>query len=317
MVAELPVGDLPPLRQPAQGVPSGTSNRQRSTVSSARDTTDARDATAAHDANGSSVLQLEHVSYTYPHGGSTRPAVADVSFDVARGAIVGILGPNGSGKTTVLHLLAGLLRPQAGRVLSEGIVLTALSPRARAQRVAVVPQATVSAFDFTALDLVLMGRYPHLGPLTLEGPADIAIAREALAATDTSHLERRRFGTLSGGERQRVVIASALAQASSTMLLDEPTASLDLGHQLELTALIERLNQERQTTFVVSTHDINLAASLCSHVALLLNGRLLAYGPTRTVINADAIRTLFGIEADVQCHAATGRLTVVPIARTR
>jgi iron complex transport system ATP-binding protein len=300
-VTQSPVGDVLPPRQPARSVPGSSQH------------TDHQPALG----NASRVFRVEGVSYTYPHAATTRPAVAEVSFEVEQGAIVGILGPNGSGKTTLLHLLAGLLQPQSGRILSEGAPISELSPRARAQRVAVVPQTTVSAFGFTALDLVLMGRYPHLGPLTLEGPADLAIARAALAATDTSHLEARPFGTLSGGERQRVVIASALAQASSAMLLDEPTASLDLGHQLELAALIDRLNRDRGTTFVVSTHDINLAASLCTHVALLLDGRLHAYGPTLDIISVEAIRTLYGIDADVQYHTGTRRLTVVPLARTR
>lgn len=271
----------------------------------------------AQNARQAAVFQVENARYAYPHSTGGRVALAGVSLTIESGTIVGVLGPNGSGKTTLLHLLAGLLRPQHGRVLTDGAPLDQLPPRALAQRVAIVPQTTVTTFGFTALDLVLMGRYPHLGPLTLEGPADLAIARDALAATDTSHLEGRLFSTLSGGERQRVAIASALAQASRTMLLDEPTASLDLGHQLELVALVRRLNAERRTTFVVSTHDVNLASSLCTHVALLRDGCLLAYGATREIITAETMRTLYGVDADVQYHASAGRLTVVPIGRAR
>src|SRR5262249_52289676 len=147
----------------------------------------------------------------------------------------------------------------------DGRSLALLTRRELARRVAVVPQETRSTFDFSVLDMVLMGRYPHLGPFQLEGAADLGIAREALAATGTSAFEMRRFATLSGGEKQRVVIASALAQASEMLLLDEPTAALDLRYQLEIATLLRRLNAERGTTMIVSTHDLNLAAALCEH----------------------------------------------------
>jgi iron complex transport system ATP-binding protein len=137
-----------------------------------------------------------------------------------------------------------------------------------------------------------MGRYPHLGPFELERAADQDIAREALMATGTAALEARAFATLSGGEKQRVIIASALAQASEMLLLDEPTASLDLGYQFEIAALLRRLNTERRTTMVVSTHDLNLAAALCEHIVLLKGGRVLANGPTKDTLTADNIRAV-------------------------
>jgi len=234
---------------------------------------------------------------------------------VPRGSIVGLLGPNGSGKTTLLRLLAGTLRPASGRVTIDGVALESLSRRELARRIAVVPQETQTTFDFSALEIVLMGRYPHLGPFALEGPHDLAIAREALAATGTTAFEARRFATLSGGEKQRIVIASALAQASDIMLLDEPTASLDLGFQFEIVTLLARLNRERATTLVVSTHDLNLAATLCTELVLLKTGLVLARGPTADVLTARNIRTLYGIDADVARHPRAGHLKVVPLAR--
>lgn len=239
----------------------------------------------------------------------------DVSVHVPRGSIVGLLGPNGSGKTTLLRLLGGTLRPASGRVTIDGVALDSLSRRDLARRIAVVPQETQTTFDFSALEIVLMGRYPHLGPFALEGLHDLAIAREALAATGTTAFESRRFATLSGGEKQRIVIASALAQASDVMLLDEPTASLDLGFQFEIATLLARLNRERGTTLVVSTHDLNLAATLCTELVLLKTGRVLARGPTADVLTAQNIRTLYGIDADVARHPRAGHLTVVPLAR--
>src|SRR5581483_10522962 len=153
-----------------------------------------------------------------------------------------------------------------------------LSRRDIARRIAVVPQETHAAFDFSVLEIVLMGRYPHLGTLQLEGERDVSIAREALAATGTAALEARRFATLSGGEKQRVVIAGALAQASDILLLDEPTASLDLGFQLEIGALLTRLNHERGVTMVLSTHDLNFAAAVCSQLVLISGGRIIGDG---------------------------------------
>ena len=258
------------------------------------------------------LLEAIDVSFAYERG---RNVLDGVSLAVQRGTILGLLGPNGSGKTTLLRLLAGSLAPQRGRVAIDGARLATLARRELAKRVAVVPQETHSTFDFSALDIVLMGRYPHLGALELEGPDDLSIARAALAATGTSTLEGRRFSTLSGGEKQRVVIASALAQASDALLLDEPTASLDLGYQLEIATLLARLNRDRGTTMVVSTHDLNLAATLCRELALIRQGRILAQGPAADVLTPANIRALYGIEADVAVHPRAGRITVVPIAR--
>ena len=197
----------------------------------------------------------------------------------------------------------------------DGRSIAGMPRREIARRIAVVPQETHSAFDFTALEIVMMGRYPHLGAFELEGGADLAIAREALAATGTSALEPRRFATLSGGEKQRVVIASALAQASDVLLLDEPTASLDLGFQLDAAALLTRLNTERGVTMVVSTHDLNLAAALCGSLVMLRAGRVIAAGDTRSVLTSGNVRALYGVDAEVVHHPRARHLTVVPLAR--
>jgi iron complex transport system ATP-binding protein len=259
------------------------------------------------------LLDVTDVSFAYARG--DRTVIDGVSLSVRPGAMLGLLGPNGSGKTTLLRLLAGTLPPDRGTIAIDGQPLTALSRRQLARRVAIVPQETHSTFDFSALDIVLMGRYPHLGAFELEGANDLAIAREALRATGTAGLETRRFATLSGGEKQRVVIASALAQASTVLLLDEPTASLDLGYQFEIAALLRTLNRDRGTTMVVSTHDLNLAAALCSELVLLRSGRVLAQGPIADVLTPASIRTLYGVDAEVAMHARAGHLTVVPVAR--
>jgi len=264
------------------------------------------------------MLQASNISFAYPQRRAAVHRVLDaVSLEVARGTVVGLLGPNGSGKTTLLRILAGVLQPQSGRVTIDGRRIEQMTRRDLARRIAVVPQETHSAFDFSVIDMVLMGRYPHLGTFELEGVNDQAIARDALAATGTSALEARPFATLSGGEKQRVVIASALAQSSDVLLLDEPTAALDLGYQFEITALLRRLNAERGTTMIVSTHDLNLAAALCERVVLLKQGRVVAHGETEATLTAENIRLLYEVDADVQFHPLAGHLTVVPIARSR
>jgi len=239
-----------------------------------------------------------------------------VSIEVQRGTILGLLGPNGSGKTTLVRILAGMLRPDSGSVVLDGTSVSDMARRDLARRIAVVPQETQTTFDFSVIDMVLMGRYPHLGPFALEGLADLEIARDALRATGTAALEARSFATLSGGEKQRVVIASALAQASDVLLLDEPTTALDLGYQFEIVALLRRLNSERGTTMVVSTHDLNLAAALCQRIVLLKDGSVIAQGDTATTLTADNIRLLYDVDADVQFHTGAGHLTVVPLARS-
>jgi len=261
-----------------------------------------------------------------------------VSLEVADGSAVGILGPNGSGKTTLLRLMAGVARPWSGQVMIDGTEIGALPRRMIARQLAVVPQETVLTFDYSVLEMVLMGRYPHLGAFELEGPSDRAAAMAALQATGTAALADRPFNTLSGGEKQRVVIASALAQLDTAeegqrprangqskelrspdesgerpalglgpltitqngvLLLDEPTASLDLRYQLEVAALLKRLRAERGLTIVLSTHDLRLAKAVCTHVVLLSRGRVLADGPVASVLTPALIGQLFDVDPAV------------------
>jgi iron complex transport system ATP-binding protein len=259
------------------------------------------------------LLWADNVSFRYAPAG---PLVVDgVTIRISDGALVGILGPNGSGKTTLLRLLSGTRRPSTGRVLLGPDDLTRLSRRDIARRIAVVPQETELAFEYSALEIVLMGRHPHLGLFTVEGPADVEIAMAALAATGTAALAGRLFHTLSGGEKQRVVIAGALAQSPQLLLLDEPTASLDLGYQLEVSALLQRLNGDQAVTMAISTHDLNLAASICRELILMRDGRVIAAGATNDVLTPEHVRLLYDVEADVHVHNDTGHLTVVPVRR--
>jgi iron complex transport system ATP-binding protein len=259
------------------------------------------------------VLKASDVVFGY----GAKEILRRVSLDLPADGLVGILGPNGSGKTTLLRVLAGTIRPSSG-----GVELTRISRRQLARRMAVVPQETRLAFDFTALEVVLMGRYPHLGRFEVEGPADVAVARDALAATGTADFAERQFASLSGGEKQRVIIAAALAQvAPSTgsdprlLLLDEPTAALDIAYQLETAHLLQELQQRHQIGIAVSTHDLNFAAALCRSLVLLKAGQVLAAGPTADVLTPELIRQLYGVRAEVTRHPDAGHLVVVPIAR--
>jgi iron complex transport system ATP-binding protein len=238
----------------------------------------------------------------------------DVNAAFARGGLVGILGPNGSGKTTLLRLLGGLLRPARGRITLDGIDLHAIPRATVARRMAMVPQETHLAFEYTVLEMATMGRYPHLGAFEIEGPEDLEIARKALRATGTHHLASRLFNTLSGGEKQRVVIAGALAQNPDILLLDEPTASLDLAYQLQIRSILHTLNRERDLTTIISTHDLNLAASLCRELVLLHQGRVLAAGTTESMLEPSLIRKLYGVEVDITANPKTGQLMVIPVA---
>jgi iron complex transport system ATP-binding protein len=258
------------------------------------------------------LLRAADVSFAYGPG---LAGLHGVSIDVPNGGLLGILGPNGSGKTTLLRLLGGMLTPAAGRITIDGRDVGRMARRELAKRIAVVPQETRLSFEYSALEVVLMGRYPHLGAFELESQEDVTIAREALAATGTLALEDRLFPTLSGGEKQRVIIASAVAQSAGLMLLDEPTAALDPGYQIEIASLLRRLNADRGVTMAVATHDLNLAAGLCRHLVLLRQGRVLAAGPTDQVLTRESIRALYDVEADVHFHAGAGHLTVVPLRR--
>lgn len=257
------------------------------------------------------MLSAADVSFAYVR--PARRVLHGVSVHAARGATLGLIGPNGSGKSTLLKLLGGTLHPEAGRVTLDGVPIAAMGRRAIARRIAVVPQDTQVAFEYTVLEIVLMGRHAHLRTFELEGPADLAAARDALAATGALDLESRPFSTLSGGERQRVIIASALAQSSDILLLDEPTAALDLRYQIQVAAILQHLNRDRRITIVMSTHDLNFAASVCGDLVMLRDGRIAAEGPAGDVLTPDNVRLVYEVTADVRWHDLAGHAVVVPV----
>jgi iron complex transport system ATP-binding protein len=252
--------------------------------------------------------RLTDVSFRYTQDWILR----DFVLEVVEGEIIGLIGPNGSGKTTLVKLMAGLLRPQIGRVLLHGEDLAARPRREIARQVAVVPQDSPMLFPFTVGELVLMGRFAHQVGWGWESAEDLRIARLAMQAMDVWHLADRTVQDLSGGERQRAMIARALAQQSRILLLDEPTAFLDINHQMEIYAILKGLHRDRGVTVVLVSHDLNLASQYCDRLVLLHEGQAYRTGPPGEVLTADHIRTVYGCEVLIDRHpvAGTPRVTL-------
>jgi iron complex transport system ATP-binding protein len=249
------------------------------------------------------MIELADVGFRY----NTNWILRHISFTVGKGEFIGIIGPNGSGKTTLLKITDALLNPQEGEAKICGIPGRRFKRMALARLVAVVPQDAEMIFPFTVQEVVLMGRAPHLGKLRFEGEKDFQIAEEAMKATDTLLLMNRNMNALSGGERQRVLIARALAQEPQIMLLDEPTALLDIRHQMEFFDLIKQLNRDRALTVIAVTHDINLASNYCDRIILLKSGHIYRMGSPCEVIAEGYIRDVYEANVAVDQNPVTGR----------
>ena len=250
----------------------------------------------------------------FHHHGAAAPLFENLSLAVMPGEFVGVIGPNGSGKTTLLRLLAGVAQPSGGEVRLAGRDIRAIPPAERARQIAVVFQEARVLFNFSVLEIALMGRAPRLGRWGMERPEDFAAARAALAEMDLAGREDRHLHELSSGERQRALIARALAQEPRIVLMDEPTAFLDLKHRLQIHAILTRLNRERGLTVVATSHDLNLAARYGSRLVLLHEGRAVADGPPASVLTAERLREVYETEARVERDPATGAPYVIPIA---
>jgi iron complex transport system ATP-binding protein len=241
-----------------------------------------------------------------------REVVREVTAEIETGDWVALIGPNGAGKTSLLRAVAGLL-PCDGSVSLEGASLAELGRRERAQRLALVPQEPRTPPWLTVAEYVLMGRTPYLRPLAREGDADHDAAARALSRLDLDELAERTLGTLSGGERQRVVVARALAQEASIVLLDEPTASLDIGHQQQALDLLDALRETEGLTLVAAMHDLTLAAQYADRVLLLDQGRVVADGAPAEVLTEEALAQHYG--ARVRVVTLDDGVAVLPARR--
>lgn len=255
-------------------------------------------------------LEARGVEFGYYDG----PVLEGVDLLLQREELVGLIGPNGSGKTTLLKVLSGLLSPKRGSVRLEGKELRQLSRRHAARRMAVVPQELTTPFVFTAWDMVMLGRTPHVRPLEGIRVRDREVVEEKMVLTGTSQLASRPFNELSGGEQQRIVIAMALAQEADILLLDEPTVHLDISHQVEILELIRRLNRERGLTVLAIIHDLNLASLYFDRLVLLSAGRIVATGTPDEVLREERIRQVFRAAVQVQAHPiqSTPHVIILP-----
>lgn len=247
---------------------------------------------------------------TVRYAGAVRPALLDASLKFEPGVHTAVLGPNGAGKSTLLRVLLGLIRPDSGEVRFEGRPTSEWTRREMARRTALVSAGEEFAFPITVRQLVAMGRTPHLGSWRAERPVDREVVRQALHEVDLLELAGRPVSTLSAGELQRARLARALAQESDHLLLDEPTAHLDLGHELATFERIEQLTQEKQLTTITVTHNLNLASRFSDRVVLLSGGRVTAAGRPREVLVAERIEEAFGCPVEVRDLAELGVLAV-------
>ncbi|MGC4096828.1 MAG: ABC transporter ATP-binding protein [Nitrospira sp.] len=257
---------------------------------------------------------VHSVRFRYQSRGSdaTRWILDDLSFCVQTGDVVGVVGPNGSGKTSLLKVLARLMNPLQGRIDVFGQPLAAMTQQEVACVIGVVPQDTLQLFPFTVAETVLMGRFPHrphsrwAGGFGWESRDDIAISEHAMATMDVVHLAQRVVTDLSGGERQRTMIARALAQTPKILLLDEPTAFLDLQHQVEIGSVLRRLKEERGLTVVLVSHDLNLVSQYCDRLMLMDSGRMVRFGYPDEVIEPEVLETVYRCKVFVDQHPGSG-----------
>jgi len=254
------------------------------------------------------MLEIKNLVVNY----GTRTVLHGIDLSVGAGEIVALIGPNGAGKSTLIKAISGVIPAQKGELRLDGKDLTRLSPAERARCLAVVPQARRLPTDYTVWETVLLGRTPYLGWLGRPAPGDRERARWAMSQTATAELSMRRIGELSGGEQQRVLLARAVAQDTPVMLMDEPTAHLDLQHQTGLLNLARTLATVENRAILMALHDLNLAALYADRVALLVGGRLRAVGAPAEVLTADQVSAAYRVPVHVVPHPDYGVPLVLP-----
>lgn len=250
-------------------------------------------------------MRLEAREITAGYGAS--PVLSDVSLSIEQGECVGLLGLNGSGKSTLLRAMTGAIKPSAGQVLLDGKPTHQIPNKEFARKVGFVPQSAEFTFEFSVQETVLMGRFPHLRPFQSETEADYQIVNESMRLMDITSLADRPVTLLSGGEQRRVLVARALAQSTSLLLLDEPTANLDLRHQYDVLSLVRDRCKQGALGAIFALHDINQASEFCDRLLLLHEGKCFAAGKPSEVLTAENLRQVYGIEAELIAHPQTNQ----------
>lgn len=253
-----------------------------------------------------SMFELKEVTFSY----NGRKVIDSLSLKINAGEMVGLIGPNGAGKSTLLRLLSKILSPEKGAVYFQNRRMDHISTKELAREMAVLPSETFIAYDFSVLEIVKMGRAPHLSFWSEGDERDLSIVQSALQAVGIEHLAERNIHSLSSGERQMAFLAQALAQEPRAILLDEPTVHLDLPHQLAIFSLLKKWNQEKELTIVLVSHDLNLASQFCGRIVLLHGGKIIKDGVPEEVVTKENLKEVYGVELTVMANPHSGLPTL-------
>ncbi len=254
------------------------------------------------------LMNIENLSFSYAES----PVLREINLTLGAGEWLGVIGPNGSGKSTLIKLMGGLLKSSEKSILFHEKDIQQFSRVDLAREIAWVPQETATPFSFTAYEMVMMGRHPYLKPFRFESQEDHEICHRAMEVTSTTDFKTRKFSQLSGGEKQRVLIASAIVQSPKIMLLDEPTASLDLKYQVQVLDILERLNLQRGITLVMAMHDLNLAAKFCHRLVLIKEGQVVRDGPPEAVLQKEIIEEVYEVKVQILKSPKDGSPLIFP-----
>jgi iron complex transport system ATP-binding protein len=253
------------------------------------------------------MLELADIDFSY----GRRPVLTGLNFSVSTDEFVAVIGPNGAGKSTLLKIIDGLLQPR-GRVLLENRIISGFNRKQLARLIAYLPQESEFSFAYTVDEVVRMGRYPHVRGIGYYSPADERVIERVVSLMEIQEFRERNFNELSGGERQRVLIASALAQEPKILLLDEPTAALDLHHQIAIYQILKALQKSDNLTIILVTHDINLAAQYCDRMVLLSRGKILSDGKPADVLRFEVLQSTFGVRVYIDINPITNSIYILP-----
>lgn len=254
-------------------------------------------------------IEVENLKFGYKEN----LVLKNIFFNIKKGMFLSIVGPNGSGKSTILKLLNNIYYPESANILIEGKDINSFKKKDLARKMALVPQDTIINYEFTVEEVVLMGRHPYKRRFERENKNDFKLVEEALKLTNTFYLKDRMITEISGGERQRVLIARALAQEPSIILLDEPTAHLDINHQVEILNLLQKLNKEKGTTIVLVIHDINLGIRYSDEIIMLSEGEIIGRGTPEKVITKDNIELAYNLKVAIDRNKHTDKIYLTPV----